>query len=479
MAYSRDSSTAKIIEVHAGKLSNLPDIVVWPKNQEEVCKILKIANKHRVPLVAYGGGSGVCGAAVPSKGGIVLDMKRMDQILKIDEEALTARIQTGILGEILERKLNARGYTLGHFPSSIYSATLGGYLACRSAGQLSTKYGKIEDMVQALTLCLADGRTFCAHCEQALALHELFLGSEGVLGVMTDATLKIHPLAEEKKYIGFSFSRLSQGMLAIRLLMQHGVHPAVVRLYDPLDSFLFQLKKDDPSFLSQKISELIPSSLQSVFQGLQRISLQGILSEAPLLNRMVDWTFSKCLLILGFEGPAWKVKWEFSQASKICQAQDGKNLGEEVGLRWLQKRYSMGYLLSPLIDQGCFADTMEVAAPWSKLQKLYEKVKNAISPHALVMAHFSHAYSDGCSIYFVFVGSAPSCEQNIELHRKIWDQALQACLEAGGTVSHHHGIGSLKAKAFVKQLGPFMTWFRKVKSTLDPQGILNPGKMGL
>ncbi len=482
IAYSRDSSTPKLLEVKAGKTSNLPDLVVLPKNQDEISKILKLASDRKIPVVPFGGGSGVCGAAVPLQRGISLDLKRLDQILSIDKERLLARVQPGIVGEILERKLNEAGYTLGHFPSSIYSATLGGYLACRSAGQLSTKYGKIEDMVEALTLCLADGRVMQISREEGFALQELALGSEGTLGVMSEAVLKIHPLPEEKKYMGIRFPTLQNGIAAIRLLMQKGLRPAVVRLYDPLDSFLFQFKSSSAASSSswtQQIISKIPESIKSAMSELHRKSFRGLLSEAEMFNRFIDWAFSSCLLILGFEGPAWKVKWETQQTKKICDFEKGKNLGEEPGLRWLKKRYSMGYLLSPMIEQDCIADTMEVAAPWNKLEAVYVAVRKAISPKALVMAHFSHAYSEGCSIYFTFAAYETSYERKIALHREIWDSALQAVAEAGACVSHHHGIGSLKAEAFVRQQGPFMDWFRVVKKKLDPHGIMNPGKMGL
>lgn len=480
IAYSRDSSTFKLLEINAGKITQVPDVVFIPHSEDEILKVLKLASDRRVPVVPYGGGSGVCGSAIPAQGGISLDLKKLDRILSIDEEHLTARVQTGIVGEILERKLNEAGYTLGHFPSSIYSATLGGYLACRSAGQLSSKYGKIEDMVRALTVCLPGGKRLYVSSEDELALQELFVGSEGVLGVITEAELKIHPLPEEKKYFAYRFSSLSSALSAVRLMMQRGLKPAVLRLYDPFDSFLFQFKggNSSESWMGKVFSNL-PDGLKEFLLEFHRRSFQRLLSESQILNRLIDWAFSNCLLILGFEGASWKMKWEIQQVKKICEFEKGKDLGEESGLKWLRKRYSMGYLMSPLIEQGCFADTMEVATSWNKLENLYESVKKAIGEKALVMAHFSHAYPEGCSIYFTFAGSGGSFENNVKLHRTIWDAALKACIEAGGTVSHHHGIGSLKAQALVSQLGPLMAWFRKTKKIFDPHGVMNPGKMGL
>lgn len=481
IAYSRDSSTPKLLEVKAGRISQVPDAVILPANEEEVSLILKLASSQGLPVVPFGGGSGVCGAAVPARGGIAVDLKRLDRILAIDAENLLARVQPGIVGEVLERKLNEAGYTLGHFPSSIYSATLGGYLACRSAGQLSTKYGKIEDMVREIKLCLPDGRRVQLAAGEGLALQELFVGSEGTLGILTEASLRIHPLPESKKYFAFRFPSLAQGLSAIRLFMQRGLRPAVVRLYDPLDSFLFQFKSSESASPSlwKRAASLMPESAKSLLRDLHLQSIQGFLAEPQLLNRIIDWAFSHCLLILGFEGPAWKVEWEAQQVAKICAFEKGKNLGEEPGLRWLKKRYSMGYLLSPLIEQGCFADTMEVASTWGKLDGLYQGVRKALSDKALVMAHFSHAYHEGCSIYFTFAAHAPGYEKNVKRHREIWDAALKAVAEAGGCVSHHHGIGSLKAKAFEAQQGPWMEWLRRIKQTVDPKGVMNPGKMGL
>ncbi len=480
IAYGRDSSTPALIEIRAGHLRHAPDVIVWPENSEEVCEVLKYANEKKIPVIPYGAGSGVCGGTIPVKGGIILDLKRMDQILSIDPEALTVTAQAGIMGEILERKLNVAGYTLGHFPSSIYTATLGGYLACRSAGQLSTKYGKIEDMVRSFKVCLADGRLLNVGASEKFDLKELFVGSEGTLGAMTEATLAIHPQPESQRFIAYQFSSVAQGTQAIRRFMQMGLRPAVVRLYDPLDSFLFSTHGDpDEGSITQRFFDLIPSSIKSSVKFLKINSIKAAFSQVQRLNRLIDLSFSQSLLILGFEGTEWKVHYEVPQVMKVCEEQGGEFLGKKPGLDWLRRRYSVSYKMSPVLDWGLFADTMEVAASWKLLPNLYDGIRRALQGDVLVMAHFSHAYNDGCSIYFTFVGYAPTEEESLKLHRRVWDKALSACLESGGTVSHHHGIGSLKAEAFVHELGPLHEWLKKAKQTLDPNGILNPGKLGL
>jgi alkyldihydroxyacetonephosphate synthase len=503
IAYARDCSTPSIIQAKHHHFPHRPDLIVWPRNTEEVSKILKIANHHKIPLVPYGAGSGVCGGAIPLQAGIILDLKKLDQILSIDPESLTVTAQAGIMGEIFEQRLQQKGFTLGHFPSSIYTATLGGYLACRSAGQLSTKYGKIEDMILSFTVCLADGRVihlgespFSVSSSRSnvtphpnplpvkgrggIDLREIFLGSEGTLGIITEATLKIYPYPETQKYFGVSFPTVSQGLTAIRRFIQAGYRPAIVRLYNPLDSFFFSMHGSDekPSW-TKKFFQMIPQPILEILKLLKTGSFQLLLSQSWLFNRLVHLAFSKSLLILGFEGPRWRVDLEFSKVLEICESEKGEPLGEAPGLQWLKNRYAAGYKMSPIIDQGCFADTMEVATTWSKLEGLYDGVRKAIGQDALVMAHFSHVYPDGASIYFTFASYASNEEKTLKLHRKIWDQALEACLKAGGTVSHHHGIGYLKAKAFIEELGPWMEWFRKTKKFFDPNGILNPGKMGL
>ena len=479
IAYSRDSSTPSLIEIREGHVTHPPDVVVWPRSTEEVSQALRLASEERMPLVPYGAGSGVCGGAVPVRAGIVLDLKKMDRIIAIDSDHLRVTAQPGIIGEILERRLKEGGLTLGHFPSSIYTATLGGYLACRSAGQLSTKYGKIEDMVRALKVCLADGQVLRLDGEGAFDLRELFVGSEGTLGVMTEATLAVHPQPEAQKYFGFRFAGLKQGLKAIRRLLQQGLKPAVVRLYDPLATVMSFSKGDHSSPFLEKLLASLPDSFRRRLSHFKTDSFRFLLSQAAVLNRLIELSLFRSLLILGFEGPSWKVAAECREALAILKEEGAENLGEEVGLDWLRRRYSVSYKMSPIMDQGCFADTMEVAAPWSRLTDLYRGIRSALRDDALVMGHFSHAYPDGCSIYFTFAGYRASEEGSLKLHRKIWDEGLKACLEHGGTISHHHGIGYLKADAFREELGPLHDWFRKVKGVLDPSGILNPGKMGL
>ncbi len=478
LSYGRDCNAKAVLWVRRGEVKYPPDVVAWPDNKSEVARVLAYANDRAIPVIPFGGGSGVCGGTWAVRGGIALDLKRMNQILKLDRELMKVRAQTGINGEILERALNAKGLTLGHFPSSIYVATLGGYLACRSAGQYSSLYGKIEDMVEGLEVILADGELVqiggVKESPHLMDLKELFLGSEGTLGVITEATLRIHPQPKAESFLGFRFPNLEKAVHAAREIMQQDLKPCLIRLYDPLDSFIAA------SFPEEKasITEFLKKILNPVLKLARGLSLKLVLKNPHLLNQMVDLLPSQVLFLLGFQGESALVPGELRAAQDICQSLGGKSLGEKPGKYWLKHRYSISYKLSPLFDQGFFADTMEVATTWRNLLPLYHAIRKVIERHALVFAHFSHAYHEGCSIYFTFVGFSEQEEECETLYDRIWDEALRACIQHKGTISHHHGVGFLKGAYMKEEWGDAFHWLKKVKDKLDPKGILNPGKLG-
>ncbi len=242
IAYARDAWPKNTIKFQQGKIEYLPKAIVWPSDRDDVVKIVRFANEKLIPLIPFGGGSGVCGGTMPVNGGVIVDLKRMERILRIDETSLTFTAEAGIIGERLERTLNENGFTLGHFPSSIYCSTLGGWLATRSAGQLSTKYGKVEDMVLSVEVVLPDGKVMETKPSPRSAvgpnLTQLFVGSEGVLGIITKATMKIWKVPETRSFAGVLFESVENGLRAIRNILQNGIYPAVVRLYDELDTFM-------------------------------------------------------------------------------------------------------------------------------------------------------------------------------------------------------------------------------------------------
>jgi len=488
LIYSRDMWPKALLSVRDNKPSvHPPDYVVWPETAEEVSRIVQLAARHHVPVIPYGGGSGVCGGAMATGGGIILDLKRMNAVLQVSLDDHLASFQAGINGQLLEDQLNLRGLTLGHFPASIYISTLGGWLAARSAGQLSSRYGKIEDMVHEIEVVLGDGRVLRCRGVHRPDLIPLLVGSEGTLGIITSATMRVHPLPQYRLFRAYEFPRIAAGCEAMRRVMQRGLRPAVLRLYDEMDTLLARPGGDGggkkKSGLLRSAMGLIPQLGDVMGGDLRGSLLQAALSRAGMVNRVVESLVPKlsggCLAILGFEGEQVLVEAEAALCHAEYQAAGGRDLGEGPGLAWYKHRYAVSYKMSPLYAGGGFVDTMEVACTWDRLMDLYRAVRKALAPLAVVLAHFSHAYPEGCSIYFTFAASAEGRVKSDSLYDEIWRTGLSAVLKAGGTISHHHGVGQSKAAFMQEEHGAAMGVFRQLKAVMDPAGILNPGKMGL
>ena len=494
-AYSRDLWPRDLIGVREGVLPPGPEWIAWPGSVEEVSRLLAVAKARELVVVPFGGGAGVCGAARvvhPSfdgervaNGTLVLDMKRLRRVRRVDASERVAEVETGIVGEILERDLAARGFTLGHFPSSIHCSTLGGFIAARSAGQLSSRYGKIEDMVTGLELVLPGGAI--ERLDHA-PLSQLFVGAEGTLGVCTAATLRIHAAPEIQILRAWSFDGVERGTAAVRTLMQSGIRPAVVRLYDELDTVLAlssrekkPRRKSEAAGLGARLSPgALAGELFGFFPGLGSQALGLLFKQPSVLNRVAGSLGKKCLLVLMFEGPREGTAIESDEATRLLKALDAEDLGSAPAEEWKRKRYAVSYRQSKVFAAGAFSDTAEVAATWDILPKLYQDVKEAIGRHAFVMAHFSHAYPEGCSIYFTFVAHAKDAAESRRLYDVIWNDLLLAAHQAGGTISHHHGVGLSKARYLPDELGPGgMRVLTLAKHALDASRRFNPGKLGL
>lgn len=483
------------------------DVIVWPENVREVSGIIRIAYEHNLPVIPYGGGSGVCGGVTPVFGGIVIDMKRMQNVISIDPENGVADVEAGLNGERFERELNRRGLTLGHFPSSIYCSTVGGWLATRAAGQLSNKYGKIEDRTIGMTVVTGTGAIITTDSTYRTGIGpnwtQAILGNEGTLGIICSARLRVSPLASLRQFRGFHFASVEEGTMAIRKVMQKGYRPAVVRLYDELDTAVHKFGGSSEKAPPLELPNPLPSALPTFVlppetDTTEKIkkwgkkwinatkkqvtdlvlsrpdSLQSIAE--PLLRRIPG---GKCLMIVGLEGASTRTQVESRLVFDEFQRNGGEDLGEEPGEHWLKNRYSVSYKMSSTFRAGLFVDTMEVAATWDKLLDLYNEVRTAISQHAFVLAHFSHAYEEGCSIYFTFARKSTDHKSSISVYDQIWEDGLRATTKVGGTISHHHGIGLLKSAHMAGEHRETLDVFRNLKKSMDPKGILNPGKLGI
>jgi alkyldihydroxyacetonephosphate synthase len=454
-----------------------------------------------VPVIPYGGGSGVCGGTIPISGGVIVDVKRLGRIESIDHTSLTVRAQAGINGQQFEDQLNAQGLTLGHFPSSIMCSTLGGWLAARSAGQFSSRYGKIEDMVLSLRAVLADG-TIVDTANRGPGdpdWTQLLVGSEGTLGLITSAELKVQASPELREFRAFRFRQLDQGLRGARALMQAGLRPIVMRLYDPFDSMialgkdpeakrsgpldlvrgLFGAGKDDAANTEAPKGFLgrLGARAQPFAEAAKRTALTTALSAPSVINALAHAVPSPCLMIVGFEGPAETVHVDAFAARELLLDAGGIDAGSGPGDAWFERRYSVGFKQTKVFQMGAFADTMEVATTWDRLEGLHEAVRKALSPHVFLMAHFSHAYREGCSIYFTFVGYRRDTQRLEQHYDRVWRLATEAVIRAGGTVSHHHGVGLSKKGAMAQEHGQMLRVWRALKDVVDPHRIMNPGKL--
>jgi alkyldihydroxyacetonephosphate synthase len=439
-----------------------PDLVAWPGSAEEVADAVRIAAAAGLPIIPVGGLSGIVGGALAVRGGLALDLLRLNRVLEVDEVSGLVRTEAGILGANLEEALAGHGLTTGHLPQSGRSSTVGGWIAHRAAGIASTKYGKIESILRGVRVVLADGSILETPVAPASAtgpaLQSLFLGAEGTLGVVVEATLAVQPLPAERRWVAYGFpvdpataesSRAAdaaflRSLEVVRRVLRRGYRPAIVRAYDP--------------------AEAAPL--------LARAGLAGAAAAA-----------ARALLIVGAEGEEPLVAAELAAVAQEAGAAGGEDLGTGPAEAWAVHRFDTSWLVGAVRGEGSIGDALEVAATWSRLPAVYvamrAAMREACGPGGAVVAHLSHAYPDGGNLYMIFRTEQGSDRAAIEHYPAVVDAALGACLAAGGTVSHHHGIGLAKARWFEREVGPVgLSVIRRQKAALDPAGILNPGKLG-
>lgn len=511
--YARDMWPRMLIAYRDGiPPQHRPYAVVWPEHIREIVAVIKLARQLHVPIIPYGGGSGVCGGAVPLFGGITIDTKRMQALRSVRADELVCDVEAGLNGERFERELERRGYTFGHFPSSIYCSTVGGWLATRAAGQLSTKYGKVEDRVAGLTVVTGRGEVIETDGpNRALRgpnWSQLVLGSEGTLGIITSGRLRVSPAPQLRVFRGFEVDSVAAGVEAIRRVLQKGLRPAVVRLYDELDTLMNSFGHHDDGAHDEAVHAPLPpidtgalpaypapqpprqdGVVDRLMQlakgrGMRGAAMNTALEHSHLVNRIFGTVAEKiarrgCRMIIGLEGARIRTEVEAALTFAELEAVGARDKGEDPGWSWLRHRYHVSYRMSPVFRDGAFVDTMEVASSWERLLDMYHSVRTAIGKHAVVMAHFSHAYADGCSIYFTFAGHEKDAASASRLYDAIWRDGLEATTRVGGTISHHHGVGLLKGPYMAGEHREAMAIFQAAKSALDPDGIFNPGKMGL
>ncbi len=409
--------------------------IARPTTEEEVAAVAAACHEAGVPLTTAGGRSGVCGASIPVFGGVVLDTTALSGIRGVNDESLVVDVAAGTFGDLFEEELQAtHGLTVGHWPQSMALATVGGWVACRGAGQYSTRYGKIEDIVTGLDVVLADGRRITAGGQPRQAtgpdLTQLFVGSEGTLGIVTGVRLRAHPKPPHEARAAYAFPSFEAGLDALRRILRRGATPAVLRLYDDIES-----------------------------------------------NRNHQTEGTHDLLVLD-EGDQGLVDAGMAVVAEECA--DAGPLDVELVGHWMTKRNDVA-ALEALITRGYVVDTMEITGPWAALPGIYSAATEAIrgvEGTMVASAHQSHSYTDGGCLYFTFAAEVDP-DRRDAYYQAAWDAGTRAVLAHGGSLSHHHGVGLNRARFLRDALGPAFDVFAATKAALDPAGILNPGKMGL
>jgi alkyldihydroxyacetonephosphate synthase len=462
IAHAVGRSYPDLVRIRSGDASSAPDAVVLPESAGQVAAVLAACAEHGVAVVPFGGGTSVVGGVEPVRDGfaaaISLDLGRVSATAEVDRTSLTARLDAGLFGPEAERRLREQGVTLGHFPQSFEYSTVGGWLATRSAGQASTGYGRIDKVVEAIRCVTPAGELGTKPTPASAAgpsVRELVVGSEGVLGVICEATLCVRPAPTARRYEGWSFASFAEGCDAFRVMEQAGAAADVSRVSD-----------EDETRLTTAI---VSSGSTAEKLGRRYLRLRG--------------HERGCLAILGFEGDEDEVDDRRRRTASLLRAGGGVALGHRPGEAWQRGRFTGPYLRDELLDRGVLVETLETATNWSKLADLHgavrEALRSALSARGtppVVMCHVSHLYPAGASLYFTFL--ARQEEDALGQWRAAKTAASEAIVAGGGTITHHHAVGRDHRQWITAEAGPLgIEVLRAAKERLDPAGIMNPGKL--
>ncbi len=442
---TRGKSTPDLLRQRAGDLSDAPDVVVRPAGHDEVVAVLAVAQEHRIAVVPFGGGTAVTGGLVADAAGLAgvvsLDLGRMRGLLAVDPVSSTATLEPGLRGPEAEALLAGHGLMLGHFPQSFEYATIGGFAATRSSGQSSAGYGRFDAMVVGLRVATPAGEVRLGSAPANASgpdLRELFLGSEGAFGVITEVTVRVRPLPEVKEYEGWRWASFAEGADAMRVLAQSDLLPTVLRLSDENET---AINLADPS---------------------------GIGGESA----------AGCLMITGYEGTPEAVAAKRAAVTAVLTGLGGTALGREPGEAWASGRFGAPYLRDNLLDVGVLVETLETATFWSNRQNLYDRVKAALTAElgegTMVLCHVSHVYATGCSLYFTV--ATPAGDDPLERWLPAKAAACEAIVASGAAITHHHAVGTDHKPYLTAEIGEVgAAVLRAVKQAVDPAGVLNPG----
>ncbi len=452
-----------LARLRSGRLDAAPDAVVMPADADAVRRVLEVCAAEGVAVVPFGGGTSVVGGVEPLRGAharlISLDLTRLRDV-EVDRRSLTARLGAGLRGPEAEAALGEQGMTLGHFPQSFEYATIGGFAATRSAGQASSGYGRFDALVSSVRLVAPAGelRTLeTPHTAAGPALREVVVGSEGVLGVIPDVTVRVRPAPRVRRYEGWIVESFEAGAEIVRTMAQGAGLPDMIRVSDEEETRV-SLALSGPRGLA--------GTLFGGYLGLRRKR-------------------GGCLIVVGLEGEKESTARRRALAVRALRAGGAAYLGQPAGRSWEHGRYQGPYLRDTLMDMGAMVETLETSHTWTKLGELHAAVAAAIRDSlaaqgtpGLVLCHLSHAYADGASLYFTFISRALLGGGEIEQWRAVKRAACEAIVAAGATITHHHAVGRDHVPYMEAEVGETgLEVLRAVKDRLDPTGVMNPGKL--
>ncbi|WP_420715918.1 FAD-binding oxidoreductase [Mycobacterium sp. 663a-19] len=451
LLHAGGKSTIDLLRRKATGVQDAPDAILLPGDEDAVAAILRYCSEQRIAVVPFGGGTSVTGGVNPTRDGfnavVSLDLRRFDRLVSLDEISGQAVFGAGVTGPAAERLLGERGFSLGHFPQSFEYATIGGFAATRSSGQDSAGYGRFNDMVRGLRVITPVGTLELGRAPESAAgpdLRQLLIGSEGTLGVITQVRLRVHRTPEAVRYEAWSFPDFATGAAALRAVTQNATGPTVIRLSDEAET------------------------------GVNLATTESI-GENQITGG--------CLGITVFEGTAEHVESRHAETRALLATHGGTSLGEAPARAWERGRFAAPYLRDSLLSAGALCETLETATDWSNIPALKAAVTEALTgalaetgTPALVMCHISHVYPTGASLYFTVVAGQRG--NPIEQWQKAKTAASDAMMANGATITHHHAVGTDHRPWMRDEVGDLgVQVLRAVKATLDPAGILNPGKL--
>jgi alkyldihydroxyacetonephosphate synthase len=470
LVHARGKSLRDLVRHRRGELGRLPDVVVRPGDEEQLGAVVRAALAADAVLIAFGGGTNIAGSLEAPAGEarcvVSVDLGRMDRVLEVDAGSRLARVQAGVLGPELERQLAARGWTVGHFPDSFTHSTLGGWIATRSSGMQSDKYGDVADLTRAVRVVTPAGTLATRPVPSTStgpSVREMVLGSEGRLGIISEATVHVHRVPERRVILGYLLPDWRGAVQAMREIAEGEASPSVTRVSDgPETRFSFATKKPG-GVLDAATSKALEAFLRR--RGFDRDAM--------------------CLAFVGFEGGAAHVRAQRLRVARVVRRHGGLGIGRGPGKLYDQKKFDTPYIRDFLLDRGALADVSETSAPWSVLPRLYDRVManaraafDRLGVRGYVMCHLSHSYHAGACLYFTFALVPSGTREPLEEYDEVKAAIQQTFVDEGGTLSHHHAVGTEHARWLEQDISaPGTAMLRALFDGIDPGANLNPGKI--